>query len=364
MHTTKFSVIISLATLAALAALTTNHRITAQNARCLFTGPTPLNTPVTAAERAAVPMSSTGKLFISVASARKIIIIDLATGQRTTIDAGIDDAHEVAVSPDGRWGVAADFGDNIGNYGFSGRQLAVYDLSTRKLARVVDLGRYRGPHDIEFISPTRLIVTTQSTQHVVEVDVVSGRVLGATETNARGSHTMALTADNGTAFTANEPEGTFSRMDIAHREFLAKHRVAAREVEGIAATPDGREVWLGVSSEESIVAADGNNGTVLARLKGFRVPQRLRMSPDGRKLLVTDFGCETVVVVDAKSRSVIGPIAGLEGAGVAKVLPDNRSAVVLMLEARVVAMVDIETRRVISRFPLNSARPDAAAWGP
>jgi len=35
--------------------------------------------------------------------------------------------------------------------------------------------------------PTRLVVTTQTTRHVVEVDVATGQVLGATETRGEGS---------------------------------------------------------------------------------------------------------------------------------------------------------------------------------
>ena len=343
------------------AAFTTDNATTTT---CAHRGPTPLGAPVTAAERNALPLARTGNVFISVATSRRVHIIDLASGQRTSLDAGIAGAHEVAVSPDGRWGVAADFGNHTGDHDFDGRRLAVFDLHAKRLTRVIDLERYRGPHDLVFTSNTKLLVTTQTTQHVVEVDVASGNVTGAIETHAKGSHTLAVSADGNTAFTANQPEGSISIMDVKTRRHIAKHSIAAGPTEGIGVTPDGREAWMGFNSLGAVVAVDTRTGRIAARINGFEMPERLALSPDGRLAVVTDFRCEVVQVIDVAARRLLGPIAGLEGAGVAKVLPDNRTALVLMLDERVVAMVDLHTRRTIARFDVGDRRPDAAAWGP
>jgi DNA-binding beta-propeller fold protein YncE len=292
------------------------------------------------------------------------VVLDLATGERTDLQAGIDQPHEVAVSPDGRWGVAADLGDHTGDYDFDGREIAVYDLREKRLARVIDLGPYRGPHDLVFVAPSRLVVTAQTTEHVLEVDVVTGRVLGATATRANGSHTLAVTADGRTAFTANQPEGSFSRLDLAQRSFVAKHVLGDGPTEGIGVTPDGGEVWMGMDRAGAVRVADGRSGRIIATLAGFEMPQRLALSSDGRRAAITDFRCEVVQVADVPGRRLLGPIAGLEGAGVAKILPDNRTALILMLDERVLAMADLETRRVVARHPIAGGRPDAAAWGP
>jgi DNA-binding beta-propeller fold protein YncE len=333
-------------------------------AACAARGPTPLGRPVTAAERAAVPLAFQGNVVVSVAWSDRLTIIDLATGEQRSVTSGINEPHELAVSPDGRWAVAADFGDYLGDYTFSGTELGVYELPSGRLVRRIGLGQYRGPHDVVFITPTRVAVTTQTTRNVVEVDVTTGRVLGATETRAKGSHTLAVTADARLAFTANQGEGSLSRLDLANRRFLSKHVVGRGETEGIATTPDGREVWMGFGDMDALVVVDGPTGVVLDTLAGFDIPNRLSMSADGRYVAITDFGCETVVVADTRTRRVLGPIAGLEGAGVAKILPDNRTAVILLLDERVVAMADLVTRRVVARHPLSGRRPDAAAWGP
>ena len=338
----------------------------AMQARVAASCPRPQAFPAPARSSTPSVLGTTGQIFVSHAWSRRVFIIDVATGRVTPLAAGIADAHEVAVSPDGRWGVAADFGDYQGDYKFDGRRLAVFDLRTKRLTRVIELGSYLGPHDLVFhpTSPTRLFVTTQTTRHVIEVDVATGQVLGATETRAVGSHTMAVTADGRTAFTANEPEGSVSRLDLAGRKFVAKHSVGPGPTEGIGVTPDGREVWMGFLKDGEVRVVDGDSGALLATIEGFVTPARLTLSPDGSRAVVADGGCKRTQVVDVRSRKLLGHIVGLdEGFGVAKVLPDNRSAVIAVLDAKLVAMVDLEERRVIRKFDLG-VRMDAAAWGP
>src|SRR5688500_18624164 len=125
-------------------------------AACVARGPTPLGRPVTAAERAAVPLAFRGNVVVSVAWQDRLTIIDLATGRQRSVESGIDEPHELAVSPDGRWAVAADFGDYLGDFEFGGKELGVFELPSGRLVRRIDLGRYRGPHDIMFTGPTRV----------------------------------------------------------------------------------------------------------------------------------------------------------------------------------------------------------------
>ena len=340
---------------------------TAMQARAAAVCPRPEDFPAPVRSATPAPLGKTGQIFASHAWSRRVFIIDVATGQITPLAAGIADAHEVGVSPDGRWGVAADFGDHMGNYKFDGHRLAVFDLKEKKLARVIDIGQYLGPHDVVFhpTASNRLFVTTQTTQHVVEVDVVTGQVLGATETRAVGSHTMAVTPDGRTAFTANEPEGSVTKLDLIARKFVAKHIIGSGgDTEGIGVTPDGREVWMGFTKAGEVRVADGESGALLATIKGFVTPARLTLSPDGSRAVVADGGCKRTQIIDVRSRKLLGHIVDLEeGFAVPKVLPDNRTAVLALLDRHLVALVDLEDRRVISRFNLG-VRMDAAAWGP
>jgi hypothetical protein len=115
--------------------------------------------PLDAGQRAAVPLASTGNVFVSAAWADRVSIIDLASGTRTDLastNRRSARGRGVAGRPLGRrrrrWPLP-------GRFNFDGRALGVYDLVEKRLARVIDLGDYRGPHDLVFVSPDRLIVT-------------------------------------------------------------------------------------------------------------------------------------------------------------------------------------------------------------
>ena len=313
----------------------------------------------------AVPLARTGRIFASHASGRRVSIIDVATGEIRSLAAGIGDPHEVGVSPDGRWGVAADFGDHTGDFNFDGRRLAVFDLHSGSPARVIDLGRYLGPHDVVFLAhdPSRALVTTQTTRNIIEVDVAAGDIVASIPTNAKGSHTMAVSADGSRAFTANQGDGTISILDVRGRSLLARHSLGVASVEGIAVTPDGSEIWVGSRDDSTVRVVDAGTGATLAMLRGVPNPERMHMSPDGRRALITDWGCDVIRVVDVASRRELGVIQGIEGAGTAKFLPDSRLALIAMSSEGAVVLADVDERRAIARWELGR-RIDAAAWGP
>ena len=84
----------------------------ATQARVSAVCPRPATIPAPPASIPRSELATSGQIFASHAWSHRVSIVDLATGKVTSLPAGIGDAHEVGVSPDGRWGVAADFGNN------------------------------------------------------------------------------------------------------------------------------------------------------------------------------------------------------------------------------------------------------------
>lgn len=132
------------------------------------------------------PISSasvrSGVLLVANQRSASASIVDLATGSVTHLDVGTG-PHEAAISSDGRWGVVTIYGAQT-----PGNQLAVIDMARRSIARTIDLGNYRRPHDVTFLprSTTRVAVTSEASQRVIEVDVEKGAVVGEVDTRANG----------------------------------------------------------------------------------------------------------------------------------------------------------------------------------
>src|SRR5512132_4009376 len=97
-------------------------------------------------------------------------IIALADGRTiATMPVG-DGPHEVAISPDGRWAVAANYGGRT-----AGNSLTVLDLQTRRPVRTIDLASYARPHGIAWLPDgKRVVVTSEQARALLVVDVPNG----------------------------------------------------------------------------------------------------------------------------------------------------------------------------------------------
>jgi YVTN family beta-propeller protein len=285
-------------------------------------------------------------------------IVDLANGAVTHINVGAG-PHEAAISSDGRWGVVTIYGTQA-----PGNQLAVIDMARRSLVRTIDLGEYRRPHDVTFLpgSTTRVAVTSEASQRVIEVDLTTGIVLGEVDTRANGSHMLALAGDGRTLFTANMGGSSASHLDLSTRAFVRTVATPTRP-EGIAITPDGREVWVGSNDAGTVSVVETSTGSVVATIPDLGMPYRITMSPNGSRAAIPDPPRKRVHVLDVPGRRVLGEISPTGEPRGVDIGPDNRTAFVTLGPEGMVAVVDLEDRRVLARHTVG-ASPDGVGWGP
>ena len=125
----------------------------------------PATMEFTAADASAVPAARTGQVLVANQFSETASIIDLATGEVTSLDTG-DGPHDAVISPDGRWGVVSNFTPMSDDDEMGGNKLFVIDMAQRRVARVIETGEYRGLHDLDFRPgyPTRVLVTAQNQQ--------------------------------------------------------------------------------------------------------------------------------------------------------------------------------------------------------
>src|SRR5688500_12109071 len=87
-----------------------------------------------------------GTLLVLNKSDNTVSLIDLATRKTVaTVPTGIG-PHEVAVSPDGKTAVIANYGAQI-----PGSSLTIIDIPGKQALKTIDLGEYRRPHGIVWL---------------------------------------------------------------------------------------------------------------------------------------------------------------------------------------------------------------------
>jgi DNA-binding beta-propeller fold protein YncE len=307
----------------------------------------------------AQPRTTTGTLLVANQQSASATIIDLATHAATTLEVG-SGPHETIISPDGKWGVVTIYG--LG--GAPGNKLAVIDLTEKKVARTIDLGEYTRPHGASFLpgSSSRMVVTSETTQNVVLVDIAVGRTLAAIPTKHPGSHMLGVTADGKHLFTSNIGWGGISEIDLEKPAFVRDLQVSAM-TEGVAVAPDGSTVWLGANQAGTVSVIDTKSWTVDATLTDLGMPYRIGISPDGSLAVICDPIGEKIHIANVKQRKVIGEVGSFGSPRGVKIAPDNRTAFVTLGPENAVAVVDLVDRKVLWTASVGTA-PDGVWYGP
>jgi YVTN family beta-propeller protein len=264
--------------------------------------------------------------------------------------------HEAAVSPNGRIAVVTIYGAQT-----PGNRLSVIDLVGDTVVRTIDLGTYTRPHGAVFLagSSDRVAVTSESTQNVVLVNVATGTIEGAVPTQARASHMVAVTADGARGFTANVIDHTVSELDLVNRRFVRSFAVP-NQPEGIAVTPDGREVWVGSNATGAVTVIATQTGTVAHTFSGIVFPYRLTASPDGKLMAIVDGQGGKLHIADVAQHRIIGAVDLTQPRGVA-FSPDSRTAYVTQGGGSL-AIIDVAGLQVTRSIPVQIS-PDGVGVG-
>lgn len=282
--------------------------------------------------------------------------------------------HEVAVAPDGRLAVVCDYGEKT-----PGNTLTVFDLEDLELRRTVDLGEHRRPHGIEFLGPREVVVTVETSEAIVRVDLDRGKVTHAISTGQKASHMLVLDPVALRAYVANILPGTVSAIDLEDGVVIG-HIATGAGAEGIAITPDGREVWVGNRAADTLSVIDTRALEVTAELSCASFPIRVEITPDGAHALVTNAHSGDVAVFATATReerlripmqveAAEGSETGISGDAVAanpvpigiQIEPGGARAYVANANAHCVAVIDLATWEVTARFATGT-HPDGMAW--
>lgn len=318
-------------------------------------------------ERAAVPTWAHEGYLVAVNQADDTAdLIDLRQGKSIKKIPTGRGPHESAISDDGKLAV-------ITNYGAQqpGNSLTVAAIPGGSVVKAIDLGTYTRPHGVAWLDKDRVLVTSESTQNVVQVNVTEGKVEKAFPTTQRGSHMLALDRAGKRVYTANITDATVSAIDLDTGKLIGTV-AAAPQSEGIAVSPDGK--WIATGNRSgSISIIDAKEMKKVKDVPCEGIPYRAAFSPDSKRAFVPCPQGKVLAVVEAEKQELIksiktgdnpaDPAAPLAGPRGVFIHPNGKWAYVTLNESSSVAIVDLAKLEVVGSVPIGRS-PDGIAYGP
>ncbi|MDG2087906.1 MAG: YncE family protein [Arenicellaceae bacterium] len=224
-----------------------------------------------------------GTLLVTNRSGGSISFFDLATlTEIARVPIGPTIPHEVAVSPDGRQAITAEYGVGQNH----GRHVILIDIASARVTGRIDLGPNSRPHTVLFMPDGRhAVATMQDSDQIAFIDLETMKMIRTYPTGGREGHMMRLSPDGSRAYvTSRGAEGTLSVV------FLNEDRdpvvlQTGLGAEGLEVTPDGKEIWVADRQEESVSIIDSESLQVVERFKARPYAGRIAMASGGRAVM-------------------------------------------------------------------------------
>jgi DNA-binding beta-propeller fold protein YncE len=229
---------------------------------------------------------------------------------QVTLDGFVPRPHELAISPDQRFGYVSIYGDGIhGNNPHPGKSLAVIDLQGRKHIGDIDLSPYVAPHGSEFGPDGLLYVVCEDSGVVVSIDTSTRRIVNAVEIGSKLCHRISLQKRNMRCWTENEEDSTSSVLDLGTHKKI-KDIKTPNPLVGLDISPDEKTIVLVDANEPQILVVDTEKQAITGkvRLEGHDKPAQIaHYSPDGRWLTVTSYEAPlgTIFSADLKTQKLL-----------------------------------------------------------
>ncbi len=230
--------------------------------------------------------NSAGFLLVANQFEHSALLIDLSS-EKTIAAAGVDiNGHEVAVSPDGKFGYVPIYGNSgVGKPGTDGRTIHIVDLTAGRTIYILDLGAPVRPHSAKFGPDGFLYVTAELANAVDVIDVQSQKIVAQIPTGKPESHMLVISPDGTRAYTANVSSGTISVLDL-RKQALVTVIPVAKKIQRLSLSSDGK--WLFTHDQDAgrIAVIDTSTNAIVRWLAAPFPIYSSQPTPDGKHLVV------------------------------------------------------------------------------
>jgi len=318
-----------------------------------------------AAQAPARRANLTGTVVVVNQQSDSVTLIDLRTQAAYRHVPVVGGPHEAAAAPDGRSVI-------VTNYNKPGagpqKTLSLIALPSGDTIKTIDLGAYRAPHDVRWVDPSRVVVTSEANQALLLVNVESGAIERVFRTMAGVSHMLAISSDRTRLYSSNMGDGSVSAFDFRTGDKI-KDVKTGRECEGVGVTLDGRWVWAGNRAEDTISIIDTGTLEVTRRIASPGFPYRVQFTPDGTRVLIPHAQASSLVVADVAEQRIVKSIplglTRVRQPSTAGVIahPDSRHAFVTVRNDNSMLVLDLISGETLSRVAVQNS-PDGIAYSP
>jgi len=236
-----------------------------------------------------------------------ISFINLETGRETARrPVSAKAPHEIAVTPSGQFAAVVNYGSAV---------IDIFNIAFKSIETTINLGENLNPHGIVALKNGGFVATTEGGNSIVILSpnhdfskFGSGPcptydwTVESISTGEAGTHMIALTPNEDMAFTANLQSGTISQINLTTKK--VKSVPSGKEVEGIAVTQDGTEVWASIRGEDKVIVYETTSLKQIAEIAVGAFPLRIIASPDGKSMATSNLADGSISVLNVGTKQV------------------------------------------------------------
>ncbi|MDA0667475.1 MAG: hypothetical protein O3A95_07860 [Planctomycetota bacterium] len=322
-----------------------------------------------------------GRLIILEKSAATARLVDTVSGNVLGTVAVGDGPHEVAIMPDWRGAVVANYG---GREAGSSLTMIVLNEMGKPRSKTMELGQAIGPHGLAFgKTPYLLWVTAEVSGELWLVNIKDEKVVAKIDVGMDAGHMVAV-MDEEHVFVSHISAGCITPVTKQEDgSWKAGPRIeTGAGAEGIWVQPGTDLVWVTNRADDTVSIVDASEGKEIAELPCPGFPIRVMFSNDGAVAAVSCANANEVALFDTTTRELLNRIPigmtskddtdsrlfkdqfGESAVPIGMIFaPDGNLLYISCAGADRIAVIDIRLRRVVQVFETGK-EPDGIGWYP